>query len=98
MTTNLIPGEDEHVPPTTTPRGAKLVCEFCSCQLTPVGDVLRMSDSAREYAKQAEQIKTLKAQLDQARSDADTFKRERDEANARLAASGDDEDDDDDDY
>ncbi len=95
---SLIPGE-EHDPPTPPSAKPKLVCEFCSCQLTPVGDVLRMSDNAREFAKQAEQIRTLKAQLDQARSDADTFKRERDEANARLAqSSGDDEDDDDDDY
>lgn len=93
---SLIPGEDDNNTPPPAPKKAALVCEFCSCQLTPVGDVLRMSDNAREYAKQAEQIRTLKAQLDQARSDADTFKRERDEANARLAASDEDEDDDDD--
>jgi len=96
MTDSIVPG-DENTPPPPSKKAA-LVCEFCSCQLTPVGDVLRMSDNAREYAKQAEQIRTLKAQLDQARSDADTFKRERDEANARLAQYEGDDDDDDDDY
>jgi hypothetical protein len=96
---SIIPGDDDPNTPPPPDKKPKLVCEFCSCQLTPVGDVLRMSDAAREYAKQTEQIRTLKAQLDQARSDADTFKRERDEANARLAqSSGDDDDDDDDDY
>ena len=95
----LIPGDDETPPAPPAPGKAKLVCEFCSCQLTPVGDVLRMSDQAREFSKLAEQVRNLKAQLDQARSDADTFKRERDEANTRLAAAtGDDDEDDDDDY
>ena len=93
---SLIPGEEEPIVPPTPPGKTKLVCEFCACQLTPVGDVLRMSDTAREFAKQTEQIRNLKAQLDQARADADTFKRERDEANARVAAAGGDDDDDDD--
>jgi hypothetical protein len=95
MTDSIVPG-DENTPPPAPSKKAALVCEFCSCQLTPVGDVLRMSDNAREYAKQAEQIRTLKAQLDQARADADTFKRERDEANARAAEHESDDDDDDD--
>lgn len=96
MTTNIVPDDAPIVPGTTT-TGAKLKCEFCACQLTPTGDVFRMSQEARDYAKQGEQIIALKAQLEQARADADTFKRERDEANARLAqATGDDEDDDDD--
>lgn len=96
MTDSIVPGES-NTPPAPV-KGAKLECEFCSCQLTPAGDVLRMSDRAREINKDAETIRNLKAQLEQARADADTFKRERDEANARLAQHEGDDDDDDDDY
>jgi hypothetical protein len=58
-----LPPDDPPPMPTPAPARPRLACEFCECALTPAGDVLRMSDTARAYLKQREQIAELRATM-----------------------------------
>lgn len=72
-------------PPSSVPaRGPRIVCEFCQCSLTPAGDVLKMSDTARAFNKQGDTIDTLRDDLRQSQNDLAEALRERDEARAAL--------------
>lgn len=64
----LPPVGDEHVPPAPA-RSRELRCEHCECRLTPTGDVLRMSDTARGHLKSAETIEKLKARISELEGD-----------------------------
>lgn len=80
---------DDLVPPDAPPvappiRAPKVACEFCECQLTPHGDVLRMSDKARELNKLQDVITALKEQLAAARSEATTLTQQIAELRAQL--------------
>lgn len=63
-----LPTPEPPAPEPPAPRSPKLVCEFCSCQLTPAGDVLRMSDAAREYARQADVLRDARRDVSAAES------------------------------
>jgi hypothetical protein len=45
---------DPNPTPTPTPRETKCRCEFCECELTPRGEVMRMGAKAREFRKHEE--------------------------------------------
>jgi len=69
---------DDLLPPVDPPdpigdpaprRRASLVCEFCDCKLTPVGDVLNVSDKARNFRKLEDRIEILTADLTKAQAD-----------------------------
>ena len=49
-------------PPPRAPRN--LACEFCGCQLTGAGEVLRFSDQAKGFRTSAEKIETLQAKIE----------------------------------
>lgn len=42
--------------PNPTPRETKCICEYCGCQLTPRGEVMRMGEKAREFRKHEEVV------------------------------------------
>jgi len=41
----------------------RLTCDFCGCQLTPHGDVLKMGDDAKRYRDAADTIEKLERQI-----------------------------------
>lgn len=74
------PGEilpPDELPPAPA-RSRELKCEHCDCRLTPTGDVLRMSDTARGHLRSAEKIEKLTARV----GDLETELRE---ARAKIA-------------
>lgn len=80
---DLVPPD---APPITPPaRAPKVTCEFCECQLTPAGDVLKMSAKARELNKLEDVITALKEQLAAARGEVTTLTQSVAELRAQLA-------------
>lgn len=65
-------------------RDKRITCEFCKCKLTHNGDVLTMSDEARNFRDMDDDMDELKRQLDEANRDAAEFKRRADAAEAEL--------------
>lgn len=57
---DILPPDD---PPPPAARVRELKCEHCDCRLTPTGDVLRMSDTARGHLRSAEKIEKLTARV-----------------------------------
>lgn len=51
-------------------------CEFCECQLTARGEVLKFSDRAKKFRTQNETIERLERELTEARADAQRLKDE----------------------
>lgn len=66
-------------------RAHKVKCEFCECILTPHGDVLRMSDKARELNRQGETIRELKEDIGSAEAAGETYKREAETLRGEVA-------------
>lgn len=44
-------------------KAGRICCEFCDCELTMDGEVLKRGDVARKYLEQEDVIKDLRAQL-----------------------------------
>ena len=65
--------DDDLLPPTSeppapaaqpAPRGSRIVCEFCGCELDPRGNVLKRGEPARAYLDLEDENKTLRIKLD----------------------------------
>lgn len=79
------PPSPEPEPRTIPERPAKIVCQMCECTLVAMtGDVLKMSDLAKQYRDQGDEIDDLKAELDRSQKDLADALRERDEARAAI--------------
>src|SRR5262245_32844786 len=85
MGSSILPPTNDPPEPPAPRANSKVVCEFCRCTLTPAGDVLRMSDEARTFNKQAETIRDLKDALGQAEGAGEAEKRRADKAETELA-------------
>jgi hypothetical protein len=70
------PPEPDPAPDPSPRRRAPIVCEYCDCTLTPIGDVLKVSDKARTLRKQGDRIDTLLAEIEQAKTDLAAAKAE----------------------
>jgi len=62
--------------------GRKIVCEFCGCQVTPQGEVMRMGDKAKEFRdhenvvlKKDREIERLNTELAAVRQELEALKR-----------------------
>lgn len=81
----IVPPPAPPEPPTPPPTGNKsITCEFCRCRLTPNGEYLALSEEARKYRDQAEEIKGLRADLASAAERITCTEKERDDARAQL--------------
>ena len=71
---------DTAPPPAPAPAASpkNCVCEFCHCQLTPRGEIIRMGDVAREYRKHDEAIEAKDKEIRRLESELATVKTERD--------------------
>lgn len=78
------PPPDPAPTPSPPPRPSRLTCENCQCQLTPNGDVFRMSDQARAWLRVDEERDRLRAELDEERQAHDTTRGELASARAEL--------------
>ena len=55
-------------PPSAPPaRGRGCICGFCECKITADGDVLKMSDAAKGYVTQEEELADARKDLKTAR-------------------------------
>ena len=73
-------------PPPTPPEPERLKksCEFCGCSLAANGDVLRMSDTAKEYKRQegalrdaSEELTKVQGELAAARTEIAELKKQK---------------------
>jgi len=89
MSTDLLPVDPPAVVPAdpSTSRPKKCVCEFCGCTLAPSGDVLAMSDQAREYRDLNDRLRTTQSELQTVSADVERLTRELNDARASLAAT-----------
>jgi hypothetical protein len=62
MSGDPIPTEPPPTPPTPARRTA-VTCEFCRCQLTASGEVLRMSTEAKAFREAADDLATANAEI-----------------------------------
>jgi hypothetical protein len=68
---SIMSTEDDRLPPThddpptsaASPRRQRCTCEFCECELTPVGDILKFSDKAKGYRKHDQTVEDLQAKI-----------------------------------
>lgn len=60
------------------PSNRKCVCEFCGCQLTPRGEVLRMGEAAKNYRKHDEVVEKKDKEIARLTEELATVTRERD--------------------
>lgn len=71
--------------PAPVPRGGKLRCEFCRCEISPVsGEYQRLSPEAKEMRAHADTLEQLRADHVAITTARDTALRERDEARALV--------------
>lgn len=70
-------------PPPASER--KCVCEFCGCQLTPRGEVLRMGEAAKNFRKHEEIVERKDKEIANLNRELAEVKQERD---ALKASSG----------
>ena len=79
MTTN--PLENPVVPPANEPEkresGKRITCDYCKCSLTSSGDVLKMSDTAKEFRDASDIIERFKSQLESAKAELEAEKAKR---------------------
>jgi uncharacterized protein (DUF305 family) len=66
------------IPPVAAPASQKVCCEFCECQLTPHGEIVRMGERAKKFRKHEEEIEKLNAMISSQQSEISQL-------NARLA-------------
>jgi len=67
--------------PTRHERPARIECGFCACTLVAFsGDVLKMSELAKQYRDQADAIEQLTVQVTAITAERDERTRERDDA------------------
>jgi len=83
---------DPPAPP--APADRKCVCEFCGCQLTPRGEVLKMGDSAKNFRRHEEiveskdkEIRRLEGELSAAKAERDALKGAGSSGSARRVGS-----------
>ena len=61
--TNILEQPETPVIPASEPEkksGKRVTCDFCKCSLSPEGDVLKMSDTAKELRDASDTIERLK--------------------------------------
>lgn len=80
-----LPAPPAPEPAPTPARPGRLTCENCQCQLTPTGDVFRMSDQAREWLRAAEDLRAARAEARDARQQLETVQGELTAARAEIA-------------
>jgi len=71
--------------PEPAPRADRLRCENCGCQLTPNGDVFRMSRQARDWLQAAEERDELRAQLNEETQQHEATRAELTQTRAEIA-------------
>ena len=71
--------------PEPAPRADRLRCENCHCQLTPTGDVFRLSKQAKDWLHAAEERDELRARLNEETQQHETTRGELTTARAELA-------------
>lgn len=76
---NRLPPVGDPAPAPSPVRDARPVCEFCECQLTARGEVLKFSDKAKRYREHDTAVEKLHAKI----ADLETELRE---TKAKLAA------------
>lgn len=75
-------------PPTPAPVPNKLTCEFCGCELSKNGDVLRRGEAATKFLKHDDVIAEKDREIARLNSELADVKRERDALAASQASSG----------
>lgn len=82
---------DTGLPPAPVPAPAKkIVCEFCGCQLSPAGEVMRMGEEAKKYRDHGEVVVAKDKEIARLNADLIEVRRERDalKASGEGSASG----------
>lgn len=70
------------------PSNRKCVCEFCGCQLTPRGEVLRMGEAAKNFRKHEEIVERKDKEIAKLNEELAAVKAERDALRPRTSTEG----------
>jgi hypothetical protein len=60
--------------PAQPERKGKITCEFCECQLTSAGEVLKFSDKAKAHRTSDEKITELEGTIETLRHELETLR------------------------